>query len=67
MFPKLSVLDENYQYGSEFYGIEQSCVITPLTERCFLSMWQASRLYKSSLVSGKSNAGKTQTVKVTVY
>jgi dynein heavy chain len=63
MYPKLCVMDDSYQYGSEFYGIEQSCVVTSLTERCFLSMWQATRLVKGSLISGKSNSGKTQTAK----
>lgn len=61
--PKFSVLDENYHYGYEFYGVEDACVITPLTERCFLSMWQATRLLKGSLVYGKANSGKTQTIR----
>jgi dynein heavy chain len=63
LFPRFSLLDENYNYGSEFYGVEQSCVITSLTERCFLSMWQATRLMKGSMISGNANSGKTQTVK----
>ena len=63
MHPKFCVMDDSYNYGSEFYGIEQNCVVTSLTERCFLSMWQATRLIKSVLVSGKANSGKTQTVK----
>ena len=63
MHPRFSLMDDNYHYGSEFYGFEQSCVITSLTERCFLAMWQATRLIKGSLISGKANTGKTQTVK----
>lgn len=58
--PRFSVLDDNYSYGSEFYGIEQHAVITPLTERCFLTIWQASRILKGSLICGKPNTGKTQ-------
>jgi dynein heavy chain len=57
-------LDDSYNYGSEFYGIEHFAVITPLTERCFLSIWQAARIFKGSLLTGKSNVGKTQIAKV---
>jgi hypothetical protein len=57
---KLCVMDEQYQYGTEFYGIEQNCVLTMSTERAFLSIWQASRLCKSTIISGKSISGKTQ-------
>jgi len=57
-------MDDMYNYGSEFYGIEQYSVITPMTERYFLSIWQACRIQKASLVCGKSNSGKTQTSKV---
>lgn len=64
MHPKFCVMDDTYQYGSEFYGAEQSCVVTPITERCFLSMLQASRLCKGSLIIGPSNSGKSQTAKV---
>jgi hypothetical protein len=60
-------MDETYTYGSEFYGVEQQSVITPLTERCFLTIWQTSRLLKGSLICGKSNSGKTITAKVIIY
>jgi dynein heavy chain len=62
--PKFYVLDDSYNYGSEFYGCDQIAVITPLTERCFLSIWQASRIFKGALLAGKSNVGKTQIAKV---
>jgi hypothetical protein len=62
--PKLCVLSDTYTYGTEFYGAEQYTIPTPLTDRCSLSMWQASRVYKGSAICGKSNSGKTQIVKV---
>ena len=65
--PKVCVLDDKYSYGSEFYGIEQYTIITPLTERTFLSIWQASRIQKGALICGKPNSGKTQTAKVTLF
>ncbi len=53
-------MDDQYQYGTEFYGIEQNCVLNMSTERSFLSIWQASRLCKSTIISGQSISGKTQ-------
>lgn len=57
-------MDDSYAYGNEFYGVEQHSVITPLTERCFMTIWQASKILKGSLVCGKPNAGKTSITKV---
>ena len=62
--PKFCVMDDSYSYGNEFNGLEQHTIITPLTERCFLTLWQTARLVKGSHVCGKPNSGKTQTVKV---
>lgn len=67
MNPKFFVLSDAYQYGSEFYGAEQDYVITPITERCFLTIWQASRIFKGCLINGKSCSGKTQTCRVSIY
>ena len=57
-------MDDTYSYGSELYGIEQYSVMSPVTERYFLTIWQASRIQKASLICGKANSGKTQTSKV---
>jgi hypothetical protein len=61
------VLDDVYNYGSEFYGAEQEHIITPITERCFLTIWQASRQCKGVVISGKPNTGKTQTCRVRFF
>lgn len=61
--PKLCVIDDTIHYGSEFYGREQIAVVTPLTERCYLTLLQSSRLLKGSVVCGKPNSGKTLTVR----
>lgn len=61
--PRFCVMDETYTYGSEFYGNEQQAVITPVTERCFLTFMQAGRLLKGSVICGKPNSGKTLTAK----
>ena len=60
------MLDSYYSYGTEFYGITQHAVLTPLTERCFLSIWQASEIFKGSLIcgTGVANTGKTNIARV---
>ena len=60
-------MDDTYNYGSEFYGVEQQSIITPLTERCFLTIWQTSKLIKETLICGKPNSGKTITAKVNIF
>jgi hypothetical protein len=62
--PKFCVMDDSYSYGNEFNGLEQNVIITPLTERCFLTIYQTARLLKGSLICGGPNVGKTQTAKV---
>lgn len=64
MIPKFCLMDDNYAYGNEFNGMEQHAIITPLTERCFLAIWQTARIFKGSLICGRPNVGKTQTAKV---
>lgn len=41
--------------------------LTPVTERCFLTMSQALQRYQGSAVTGPVGAGKTETVKVCTY
>jgi len=56
-------MDDTYTYGAEFYGFEQQAVLTPVTERCFLTLIQSGRLLKGALVCGRSHSGKTLTVR----
>lgn len=56
-------MDDTYTYGSEFYGSQQQVVLTPVTERCFLTLFQSGRQLKGALICGKPNSGKTLTVK----
>jgi dynein heavy chain len=61
--PKFYVFSDSYNFGTEFYGSEQNTIITPSTERYYLSIWHATRLLRGACVLGHSNYGKTQTVK----
>lgn len=62
--PLIWVLDTSYQYGNEFYGTNSGVALTPVTERCFLTMSQALQRYQGSAVTGPVGAGKTETIKV---
>ncbi|XP_060567478.1 dynein axonemal heavy chain 5-like [Ruditapes philippinarum] len=61
--PLIWILDTSYQNGNEFYGMNTGVALTPVTERCFLTMSQALQRYQGSAVTGPVGAGKTETVK----
>ncbi|KAL4232681.1 hypothetical protein ACF0H5_007369 [Mactra antiquata] len=61
--PLIWILDTSYQYGNEFYGTNTGVALTPITERCFLTMSQALQRYQGSAVTGPVGAGKTETIK----
>lgn len=59
----IHMLDSQLAYGNEFYGCDVSLALTPMTERCFLTLTQAVwNFYGGSLV-GPSGTGKTETIK----
>ena len=62
--PLIWILDSSYQYNNEFYGMSPGIALTPMTERCFLTMTQALQRYQGSCVSGPVGVGKTETVRV---
>eukprot|EP00912_Choanoflagellata_sp_UC4_P001366 UC4_evm2s846 len=49
-------------YGYELIGKESRLVITPCTERCFLSLIQGVFTYKGSACIGTTASGKTETI-----
>ncbi|ESO89151.1 hypothetical protein LOTGIDRAFT_229063 [Lottia gigantea] len=61
--PLIWILDNSYDYGNEFYGSDIGVALTPLTERCFLTMSQALKQYHGSSITGPVGVGKTETVK----
>ena len=50
-------------YGLDYIGHRQRLVQTPLTARCFVSMFQALVMSQCSALVGPSGVGKTETVK----
>ncbi|KAK6187606.1 hypothetical protein SNE40_005595 [Patella caerulea] len=61
--PLIWILDNHYSYGNEFYGSDVGVALTPMTERCFLTMSQALKQHHGSCVTGPVGVGKTETVK----
>ncbi|XP_033113255.1 dynein heavy chain 5, axonemal-like isoform X2 [Anneissia japonica] len=61
--PYISILEKKYTYGSEFYGARSSLVLTPTTERCFITMSMCMKNQKGCMLVGGTGIGKTETTK----
>ncbi|XP_028415382.1 dynein heavy chain 8, axonemal-like isoform X2 [Dendronephthya gigantea] len=59
----LHLLENDLEYGNEFYGSRMPIVLTPITERCFLTLTKAVTEYQCGAIIGASGTGKTETAK----